>query len=218
MADLVRELRSATLADAELTGRTVKGYAAVYDTPWNDELVAMMGYAEEVARGAFRKALSRSSSIPALWQHERRDMLGTTAAETLRLKDDARGLAFELDLPENHLGDYVLSMVKSGDVRGMSYGIETLPADSTMERRGDQYVRRVNNAQRMLDVSLTYEPSYNAATVELRSLGFAALPLQEFDGGNEEQAIVAVTGSSSDAMLDYRRRTALVVQAIFEED
>ena len=74
MDELVRELRSAELVDAEIKGRTVRGYAAVYDSPWNDRLVEQMGYVEQIARGAFRKALSRSDNVPLLWQHERRDM------------------------------------------------------------------------------------------------------------------------------------------------
>lgn len=217
MPELQRELRSASLVDVDTKGRTVHGFAAVYDTPWRDDAIEMMGYAEEVSRGAFRKALSRSPNVPLLWQHERRDMLATTGGNTMRLKDEPRGLHFEAELPENPLGDYVLSMIERGDVRGVSYGIETLPSDSTIERRAQQYVRRVTNAQRLLDVSLTYEPTYDAATVELRSLGFAALPLQELLDGNEAQVGPAVAEQASIAMLDYRRRTAAIVQSVIGE-
>ena len=216
MGEFEREFRTAELVDAEASGRTVRGYAAVYDAPWQDALVEEMGYAEEVARGAFRKALSRSDNVPLLWQHERRDMLATTGAGTLRLKDEPRGLAFEAELPENPLGDYVLSMIQRGDVRGVSYGIATRKSDSSMEKRGGSWVRRVNNAQKLLDVSLTYEPSYEAATVELRSMGFAALPLQEFVDGNEAQVDEAATDTASIAMLDYRKRLAAVEIEILE--
>ena len=82
---------------------------------------------ETIARGAFRKALGSSGNIPLLWQHERRDMLATTGAGTLSLKEDGRGLAFEADLPDNPLGEYVRSMVERGDVRGMSFGMQSLP-------------------------------------------------------------------------------------------
>lgn len=198
MADeFQHELRSASLVDAEVKGRTVHGYAAVFDAPWNDRLIEEMGYVEEVSRGAFRKALSRSPNVPLLWQHETRDMLGTTGAGTLRLKEDAKGLPFSADLPENPLGDYVLSMIERGDVKGMSYGIATTPADSSLERRDGRYVRRINNVQRILDVSLTYEPSYEAATVELRSMGFRALPLQEIIAGVEAQSDESGNGGTS---------------------
>jgi len=214
---LVRELRSAELVDAEIKGRTVRGYAAVYDSPWNDRLVEQMGYVEQIARGAFRKALSRSDNVPLLWQHERRDMLATTGAGTLRLKEDGRGVALEADLPDNPLGEYAASMIERGDVRGMSYGIQTLPEDSTMEQRDGVYHRILKSAQRLLDVTLTYEPAYEAATVELRSMGFVALPLQEIVGGTEEQPDEAAAEKSSVTMQDYRRRLAAVRISTLEE-
>jgi hypothetical protein len=183
----MNEFRSASLVDAEVKGRTVAGYAAVYDSPWNERLIEELGYVETLARGAFRKALGRSKNVPLLWQHEHRDMLATTGAGTLRLREDGRGLAFEADLPDNPLGEYVRSMVERGDVGGMSYGIQSRPEDSTVTEVRGQYQRRINDVHRLLDVSLTYEPSYEAATVELRSTGFAALSLQEILGGMEEQ-------------------------------
>lgn len=184
---LVRELRSAELVDASASGRTIKGYAAVYDTPWNERLTAEMGYIEKVARGAFRKALGRSDNVPLLWQHDRNEMLATTRGGTLRLREDGRGLAFEAELPNTQLGNDVLEHIRRGDVGGMSYGIASLPSDSIIDRRTAPPTRIVRSAQRLLDVTLTYEPAYEASTVELRSLGFAALPLQEFADGSEEQ-------------------------------
>jgi HK97 family phage prohead protease len=104
----VNEYRAAALVGSEVKGRTLHGYAATFDSPWNKRLVEARGYVETIRRGAFRKALGRSDNVPLLWQHERRDMLATTGAGTLRLKEDGRGLYFEADLPENPLGEYVL--------------------------------------------------------------------------------------------------------------
>lgn len=194
---LTAERRSAELVDAEVKGRTVQGYAAVYDTPWNDTLIEEMGYIEKIARGAFRKALGRSDNVPLLWQHERRDMLASTRAKTLRLKEDGRGLAFEADLPNTQLGNDVLEHIQRGDVWGMSFGMNSYPSDSSIDRRTAPPTRIIRNAQRLLDVTFTYEPAYEAATVELRSMGFVALPLQELADGTEEQISDAVGVLSS---------------------
>jgi len=191
-----RENRSAAL-DAEIRGRTMHGYAAVYDTPWNDRLIEEMGYVERVARGAFRKALSRSGNVPLLWQHERRDVLATTKAGTLRLKEDGRGLKVEADLPNTTLGNDLREMIARGDVAGMSYGIATSRDDSAIDWRTQPPTRLVKNAQRLLDVTLTYEPAYESTEVELRTMGFAALPLQELDDGPEGQIADAETGTPS---------------------
>src|SRR4029453_16133887 len=108
-------------------------------SPWNDRLVEEMGYVETVARGAFRKALGRSSNVPLLWQHEHRDMLATTGAGTLRLREDGRGLAFEAELPGHPLREEARSMVARGEVGGMSYGLQSRPEDSSVTEVLGQY-------------------------------------------------------------------------------
>lgn len=214
MADLVRELRSAPLADAAVRGRTIRGYAAVYDSPWNDALIEEMGYVEKIARGAFRKALGKAGNVPLLFQHEKRDMLATTRNKSLRLKDDAKGLYFEADLPNTTLGNDVLEQVKRGDVWGMSYGMASNPTEDSSYTYNPP-TRTINTMQRLLDVTLTYEPSYEAATVELRSQGFVAIPMQELFTGAEDQGEDAAPEISSlDEIIQRRRR---LEQTILEQ-
>lgn len=164
-----------------------RGYAAVFDAPWNDQLVEKMGYVESVARGAFRKALPASGNVPLLWQHERRDMLATTKSGNLRIREDGKGLLVEAKLPRNPLGEYVRSMIEAGDVRGMSYGIEVEAGANRITRENGRYHRRIANVKRLIDTTLTWEPAYEATTVELRTEAFTALPLQELVGGLGEQ-------------------------------
>lgn len=184
----MEEFRSAEFVDAEVKDMDFRGYAAVFDAPWNQALIDKMGYVETVAAGAFRKALAASENVPLLWQHERRDMLATTKSGNLRLKEDGKGLLVEAKLPKNPLGEYVRSMIEAGDVRGMSYGIETQQSDSSVRRQDGMIYRTIKSARRLIDTTLTWEPAYDATTVELRNMsGFAAVPLQELVGGSEEQ-------------------------------
>jgi len=206
-ADLRDEYRAASLVDAEIKGRTVRGLAAVYDQPWSEALAQKNGYVEKFARGAFRKALGRKEyNVPLLWQHERRDMLATTKNDTLRLRDDPKGLYFEGDLRENPLGEYVRSMVDRGDATGVSVGMNSQPADSTVTRKDGIYQRTINNIHHLLDVSLTYEPSYPAATAELRSMSLVALPLQELLAGAEAQLEDAAEAVTSHEAVKYLQR------------
>jgi len=188
VTDFTRIMRQATLVDAEVKGRLFRGYAAVFDTPWDDRLTEDMGYVEKVAHGAFRKALALKENVPFLLGHERNMLLATTKAGNLRLREEPRGLLTEAKLPDNHLGEYARSMVDSGDIQGMSYGIALDPRRDVLRSESNGVVTRtIANARRLLDVSLTWEPAYSATTVELRSQGFVAIPVQEPVGGEETQ-------------------------------
>jgi len=215
--EIRQELRSASLIDADVQGRTVRGYAAVYDSPWSPSLVEDMGYVEKVARGAFRKALGRAGNVPLLREHRRHDMLATTRNQSLRLRDEAKGLYFEADLPKTQLGNDTLEQVKRGDVWGVSYGFSSNPkTDSTYEQ--DPPSRTINHVQKLLDVTLTYEPAYEAATVELRSQGFVAIPMQELFVGAEEQGEHAAGEFSSHDAAYFNAGLRALEMSILEQE
>lgn len=192
------EYRSAAFTDAEVKGRKLHGYAAVFDTPWDERATKLVGYVEEIRRGLFRKALPRSGDVPLLWQHDRNQFLARTGSGTLKLEEDGKGLKVEADLPKGGLGGYVTELIDRGDVRGLSYGRLASPNDQTMEKRNGVWHRIIHDAREITDVCLTWEPTYPDTTVELRSLGFVAKPLQEVLGGLEEQTEEAVTGDPPD--------------------
>ncbi len=216
MAEMVRELRSASLVDADVQGRTVRGYAAVYDSPWSPELVEQMGYVEKIARGAFRKALGKAGNVPLLKEHELNTRLASTRNRSLRLKDEAKGLYFEADIPKTQLGNDTLEEIRSGLVWGMSYGMASDPdTDSTYTYNPN--TRTITNIQKLLDVTLTFDPSYEATTVELRSKGFVALPMQELFGGAEEQAEHAAGEFSSHDVSHFIARRRALELSILEK-
>src|SRR5262249_1804476 len=100
------ELRGFTVADLEVRaqgekGRTLRGYATVF----NDEATIHeygQEFREQIAPGAFREALA--GDVVALYNHNRDAVLGRTSSGTLRLNEDAKGLSFEIDLPDTALG------------------------------------------------------------------------------------------------------------------
>ena len=219
MGDPVRELRSAQLVDIATKGRTVHGYAAVYDSPWNSDLVDQMGYVEKIARGAFRKALGNAGNVPLLGIHESRDIrdvLANTRNKSLRLKDDAKGLYFEADLPNTTHGNDVLEQVKRGDVWGVSYGMSTHPQEDSTYTYSPP-TRTVNNIRKLLDVTLTWDPAYDATSVEMRSRGFVALPMQELFVGAEEQGEDAAGEFSSHDMSHFQARRRALELSILEK-
>jgi HK97 family phage prohead protease len=151
-----------------------RGYAAVWDTPWNEKLTATMGYVERVAHGAFREALASGDNIPLLLEHDSHKLLATTNSGNLRLKEDTFGLRVDAKLPDNYLGVYARSLVESGDLAGMSYGIALDPQQhSTLTRIDGVWTRTITGVRRLLDVSLTWQPAYTSTTARLRPPGSA---------------------------------------------
>lgn len=208
-------MRQASLVDAEVKGRMFRGYAAVFDSPWDDSLTEQYGYIERVARGAFRKALSRKDNVPFLLGHDRNMVLGTTRAGNVRLTEEPKGLLTEAKLPDNHLGEYARSMIESGDIQGMSYGIALDPR-TDVERSQERGIltKTVRTARKLLDVSLTWEPAYEGTSVQLRSLGFVAIPSQESGGGEETQP----TSSGGEDPTPDESQTAWWVEESAEAD
>ena len=109
------EVRTATGLSLPSPGKLV-GYAAVFDSP------ADLGEFVEVVRpGAFTRSLQQAGGIVALYDHERRSILGKVSAGTLQVTQDTKGLAFELNLPDTSVGRDLAVLVERGDVSGCSF-------------------------------------------------------------------------------------------------
>jgi HK97 family phage prohead protease len=149
-----------TRADGGKT--TVSGYAAIFGE------VAEIGefFSEVIARGAFTKSL-QTADVRAYFGHDSRRVLGRVSAGTLRLREDDKGLAFEIDLPDTSDGRDVHTLIKRGDITGMSFGFFVYR---------QEWDETVNPPKRTLleielrEVSIVSEPAYDGTSVALRSL------------------------------------------------
>jgi len=99
-------------------GRRLVGLAAPFDSP--TELGG--GVIEVIRRGAFAAALGSGRDVLALIDHDPGRLLGRTRTRTLRLSEGARGLDFEVDLPDTRDADDLLALAGRGDLGGMSIG------------------------------------------------------------------------------------------------
>jgi HK97 family phage prohead protease len=111
--------RLAVLPAVEGKPVTLSGYALVFGVLSTD-------------RGGYRVRLLPGSpvfaaEVHALWNHEYRDVIGTTNNGTLRYSEDNVGVRVEIDLPNTNAGRDVAELVRRGDVRGMSFGIPDEP-------------------------------------------------------------------------------------------
>lgn len=138
-------------------GRTVHGYAALYDQLSDD----LGGYREKISPGAFARVLD--ADVRALLNHDPNEVLGRTKSGTLRLFDEPKGLRFELDLPDSPLGENMRAAIGRGDLDGASFRFQV----DDEAWNGD--VRTIKTVKELHDVTLATYPAYPAASVELRT-------------------------------------------------
>lgn len=164
------ELRALSGDDAPAgTIAHVTGYAAVFDTLSSD----LGGFRERLARGAFRKALSRSGPVHLVQQHDRRMLLSATDAGTLTLAEDPKGLPVSAYIVGTTVGRDAVMLIESGHLREMSFMFTVAEGGDTWEQAADgSLIRTVTEVGELLDVSIVRGPAYPGTSIGLR----AALP------------------------------------------
>lgn len=148
--------------DADEGSTTVAGYAAVFN-----ERADIGGYFHEViAPGAFSDSLA-TADVRAYFGHDSGRVLGRTSSGTLRLSEDDRGLAVEIDLPDTSDGRDARELIARGDITGMSFGF--VVARQEWDETGDIPVRTIHSVD-LIEVSIVSDPAYDGTSIALRSL------------------------------------------------
>lgn len=159
--------RRAVASDLRARGRRLEGYAAVFNSP------ALIGeaFTETIAPGAFASSLSSGRDVLALVDHDPTTVLGRTRTGSLRLAEDGRGLAFEIDLPETQAGRDVLALAERGDLGGMSFGFTVI--DELRDRD-----RRTLLAVDLFEISVVSAfPAYAGTLVQARAWRHVSEPI-----------------------------------------
>lgn len=108
-------------ADAEGSdGRTMEGYAAVFDAP--TEINSWEGrFTETVARGAFKKTLGERKPV-LQFDHGNDSRVGSTPiGHFTDLREDDQGLYCQARLFDNPIVEPVRQAIEAGAVSGMSF-------------------------------------------------------------------------------------------------
>ena len=109
-------------AELRTKGRRLEGYAALF----GPEARIGADLVETIAQGAFTSTLATRKDILALVDHDPARVLARTRSGTLRLSQDSKGLAFDLDVPDTQAGRDVLALAERGDLGGMSFGFNAI--------------------------------------------------------------------------------------------
>jgi uncharacterized protein len=150
--------RRAFAAELRAKGRRLEGYAATFGTE-----ARVNDFTETIVPGAFQHTLTSNKDVLALVDHDVGKLLARRKSGTLRLSEDSRGLAFDLDLPNTSLANDLLSLVERSDVGGMSFAF--LPIDERWD--GDH--RELRSVD-LKEISVVQSwPAYERTTVQARA-------------------------------------------------
>ncbi len=142
-------------------GRTLQGYAATFGTP------AKIGtFTESIRAGAFRASLASGRDVLALVDHDPTRLLARTSSGTLTLNEDARGLAFTIQVPDTQLGHDTLALAQRGDLGGMSFAFRA--TDAAWPSKDVRELRAVE----LIEVSIVQAfPAYSDTSIAARAAG-----------------------------------------------
>jgi uncharacterized protein len=167
----VRSLASAELrvVTADATGKPrIMGYAAVFNSLSED----LGGFREIIRPGAFAGALA-GADVRALINHDPDRVLGRTLAGTLTLREDSRGLLYEIDPPDTSFARDILVSIERGDVSGSSfrfYLFQDVSRGQSWRSEAGGSIREITEFAAVDDVTIATYPAYQATTVSVRSL------------------------------------------------
>jgi len=170
MYESKREIRYATRelrAEGNASKRTLKGYAAVFNSPSQD----LGGFVEIIRNGAFSRCLDQpDTDVRALVDHDPSKILGRSTSGTLRLMEDSIGLRCEIDLPNTTLGNDTYESVKRGDLSQMSFGFYAVSENWLANPSGQPAALREIDDADVFDVSVVTFPAYEGTSIGARSL------------------------------------------------
>ena len=124
----------------------INGYAAIFDS----EAPETSGFIEKIAPGAFTNAIKKSDPF-ALFNHNMEKVLGRKSSGTLQLREDEKGLYYEVDPPDTTYANDLIESLKRGDINESSFGF--IVAEEKWDDSGDTPVRTIVEVEELIDVS-----------------------------------------------------------------
>ena len=167
--NIVLEERHLTAEESRLAAQGGKqpkilGYAAVFES-LSDPL-AGGAFREKIEPGAFGQSL-KTEDVKCLFNHDDNYVLGRKGNTTLTLKEDDRGLYFEVLPPETQWAADLMVSIGRKDIYQGSFQFKVLE-DSWDSSDPDNVIRTLIKVK-LIDVSVVSFPAYPQTVVDLRS-------------------------------------------------
>lgn len=152
----------------------IEGYFVVFNSIYE----MWDGATESIAPGAFDNTLS--DDIRALVNHDSTLVLGRTAAHTLELTQDERGLFGRIKInPNDSDAMNLYARVQRGDVSQCSFGFDILSEETDF--RDDGSVHWTIKDVKLYEVSCCTFPAYEATSINARKRDYEELRAKQTD-------------------------------------
>lgn len=147
----------------------IVGYAAVFGAVSR----RLGGFHEKVLPTAFNRAMEEGwPDVVCRYNHKDDYVLGTTGADTCRLKIDERGLHYDVIPPECRSD--VVEYVTRGDVRYSSFAFRCVDEDGdSWERSEYNLPMRSLHSVQLVDVAPVMDPAYRDTVAMARNINGA---------------------------------------------
>ncbi|WP_405079697.1 HK97 family phage prohead protease [Pectobacterium carotovorum] len=144
----------------------IVGYGSVF----NSRSEPLFGFREIIKPGAFDDVLG--DDVRALFNHDANFILGRSAAGTLVIGVDDKGLRYDITAPETQtIRDLVLAPMTRGDISQSSFAFRVArDGEHWYEDEEGIVIREINKVSRLFDVSPVTYPAYQEADSALRSM------------------------------------------------
>lgn len=175
-----RDIRQTRSVSTEFKTRSegddkyIEGYFVVFNSIYE----MWDGATESIAPGAFDNTLS--DDIRALVNHDSTLVLGRTAAHTLELTQDERGLFGRIKInPNDSDAMNLYARVQRGDVSQCSFGFDILSEETDF--RDDGSVHWTIKDVKLYEVSCCTFPAYEATSINARKRDYEELRAKQTD-------------------------------------
>ncbi|WP_371587053.1 HK97 family phage prohead protease [Rhodovulum sp. P5] len=124
---------------------------------------------EIIAPRAFASRIDAGEDIHLLFGHDFTKPLASRAAGSLELRDTDMVLMIEaeIDTGTSWAHDFMVAH-RAGLITGLSPGFRVPPGGEKIERRGNELVRTVTQAE-LFELSAVTRPAYSSAQIEARA-------------------------------------------------
>lgn len=168
----------------------LRGYAIVYNA-LSEPLYGDL-FRERIKSGAFTKSLAQDDQV-CLWGHDTRYVLGRKSAGTLILREDEKGLYFEVELPNTTWARDLKESVNRGDIKQMSFGFKVKEDewidDEDIIKEYGMPIREVEEIV-LREISLVTFPAYPQTNVRDKNDIYVPMPpIKITDDGFEDRTI-----------------------------